>query len=107
MVYKINADDDRKYIEEFRKLPIGDHSPGLQRLLTIMRLPARDGSQHVLVCRKPFAEYVIGLMPPNRNDPINIEDGPVFATREEAEWEMFRRRWRLHTGEDINIGFHD
>ena len=106
MVYKIDADEDRKYIEEFRRLPIGEHSPGLQRLLTIMRLDA-GGWQHVLVCRKPFAEFVIGLMPPNRADPIQIEDGPVFASREEAEWEIFRRRWQQHTGEDINIGLHD
>ena len=33
MVYKIDADEDRKYVEEFRRLPIGEHSPGLQRVL--------------------------------------------------------------------------
>ncbi len=106
MVYEINADDDRRYIEEFRKLPIGAHSPGLQRLLNVMRLD-RGGMQAVLVCRRRFAEYVIGHMPPSRSDPIEIEDGPVFATREEAEWELFRRRWREHTGEIINQSLHD
>ena len=105
MVYKINADDDRKYIEEFRKLPIGAHSPGLQRVLNIMRLD-RGGMQYVLVCRRKFAEYVIGRMPPDRSEPIELEDDRVFATREEAEWEIFRRRWREHTGEDINQPLH-
>ncbi len=106
MVYKINADDDRRYIEEFRKLPIGAHSPGLQRVLNIMRLD-RGGMQYVLVCRKKFAEYVIGRMPPDRSDPIELEEDLLFSTREEAEWEIFRRRWREHTGEDINRSLHD
>ena len=48
MVYKINADEDRQYIEEFRKTPIGIHSPGLQRLLNIMRLE-RGGAQAILI----------------------------------------------------------
>ena len=101
MVYKINADEDRQYIEEFRKTPIGAHSPGLQRLLNIMRLDS-GGDQPVLVCRRRFTEYVIGRMPLKRSEPIEMEDSPVFATREEAEWELFRRRWHLHTGEIIN-----
>jgi hypothetical protein len=106
-MYKIDAERDRQYIEEFRKEPIGAHSPGLQRLLNIMRHDP-TGYQLVLVCRKPFAEWVLGLMPPNRLDgPIVIEEGPVFTSREEAEWEVFRRRWRQHTGEDINLPFRD
>jgi hypothetical protein len=106
MVYKITADEDRRYIEEFRKVPIGAHSPGLQRVLNIMRLD-RGGMQYVLVCRRRFAEYVIGRMPPDRSEPIELEEDQVFATREEAEWEIFRRRWREHTGEDINLALHD
>lgn len=106
MVYKINANEDRKYIEEFRRQPIGAHSPGLQRVLNIMRMD-RGGDQYILVCRKRFAEYVIGVMPPDRREPIALESEPVFATREEAEWEIFRRRWREHTQEDINQPFRD
>ncbi len=106
MVYKIDPDSDRQYIEEFRKLPIGAHSPGLQRVLNIMRL-YRGGDQAVLVCRKRFAEYVIGHMPADRSEPIRLEDEPVFPTREEAEWELFRRRWHEHKGATINQSLHD
>lgn len=105
-MYKIDAQHDRQYIEEFRKAPIGAHSAGLQRLLNIMRHDP-TGYQVVLICKKPFAEWVLGTMPPNRAEPIAIEDGPVFTSREEAEWEVFRRRWRRHTGEDINLPFRD
>ncbi len=106
MVYTINADEDHRYIEEFRRTPIGAHSPGLQRVLNIMRLD-RDGIQQVLICRKRFAAYVIGSMPPDRSEPLQIEDDPVFTTREDAEWELFRRRWREHTGETIDRSRHD
>ncbi len=106
MVYKIDPDADRVYIEEFRQKPIGAHSPGLQRLLNIMRHDP-SGRQVVLVCRKPFEEWVLGLMPADRSAPIAIEDEPVFTDIGSAEWEVFRRRWRVITGEDINMPFRD
>ena len=106
MVYRIEPDKDRQYIEEFRLKPIGAHSPGLQRLLAVMRNDP-SGWQVILVCRKPFAEWVLGRMPPKRSDPIEIEEGPFFTSREEAEWEVFCRRWRSLTGESINRPLRD
>ncbi|WP_127144492.1 hypothetical protein [Pelagibacterium montanilacus] len=100
MVYKITAEADRQYVEEFRAKPMGDHSPGLQRVLNIMRA-YRGGDQVILIARREFADFVIGRMPPLREDPIVIEDTRTFSTREEAEWALFCRRWREHTGEDI------
>jgi hypothetical protein len=100
MVHKITPESDGQYIEEFRANPIAVHSPGLQRLLNVMRL-YRGGHQPILVARHEFHDYVIGLMPPNREDPIVLEDHRVFKTREGAEWELFRRRWFEHTGEVI------
>jgi hypothetical protein len=106
MVYKIHPDKDRQFVEEFRKCPIGAHSPGLMRVLNIMRGDP-TGNQVILVCRKPFAEWVLGNMPPSRSDSIVLEDGPVFTSREDAEWAVFCRRWRLLTGESINLLLHD
>ena len=105
-MYKIDPVADRPYIEEFRVKPIGAHSPGLMRVLSVMRVDP-TGNQVILVCRKPFAEWVLGSMPPNRADPIMIEDEPIFTSREEAEWEVFCRRWRLLTGESINRPLRD
>ena len=93
-------------LEEFRRKPIGTHSPGLQRLLNLLRHEP-TGWQTILVCRRPFAEWVLGRMPPDRTDPVHIEDERIFTSQEEAEWEVFRRRWRAHTGEDINIPFRN
>jgi len=106
MGYSIDPRTDRQYIEEFRRNPIGRHSPGLQRLLNAMRHDP-TGWQVILVSRLPFAEWVLGRMPPKRTEPIQIESEPVFLSREEAEWEVFRRRWRAATGEDINLPFRD
>jgi len=106
MTYRIDPVRDRPYVEEFRRQPIGAHSPGLMRLLTVMRQDP-SGRQVILVCRKPFREWVLGEMPPRRSDPIAIESGPVFTSREEAEWEVFRRRWQKLTGEAINLGYRD
>jgi hypothetical protein len=102
MPYRIEPDKDRAFIEEFRRCPIGKHSPGLRRVLNTLRYDP-SGKQVVLVCRKPFAEWVLGEMPADRDQPMHIENGPVFHTIEEAEWEAFRRRWRAHTGEAINL----
>ena len=104
MAYRIDPDADRVYVEEFRQAPIGRHSPGLQRVLNTLRYDP-SGRQVILICRKPFAEWVIGEMPAARAEPLAIEDAPVFESREEAEWEVFRRRWKAHTGENINLPF--
>jgi hypothetical protein len=104
MGYRIDPDTDRAYIEEFRKRPIGHHSPGLQRVLNAMRYDP-SGKQVILVCRKPFEEWVLGEMPVRRTEPLKIENEPVFRSREEAEWEVFRRRWKAHTGENINLPY--
>jgi hypothetical protein len=106
MVYKIDPSNDRQYVEEFRRQPIGAHSPGLMRLLNIMRVDP-SGNQIILICRKPFAEWVLANMPPNRADPIVVEDEPIFTSREEAEWAVFCRRWRAMTGESINRSLKD
>ena len=106
MVYRIEPEADRHYVEEFRRQPIGPHSPGLQRLLNILRHDP-SGRQVILVCRRPFEAWVLGLMPADRASPVQIEEHPIFASREEAEWEVFRRRWRAHTGEDINLPLCD
>jgi hypothetical protein len=89
-----------------RRNPIGAHSPGLQRVLNSLRTD-KSGRQVILVVLKPFEKWVLGVMPPDRRDPIVIEDGPIFTSREEAEWEIFRRRWYERTGENINLPYRD
>ncbi len=69
MGYRIDPDKDRVHIEEFRRAPIGHHSPGLQRVLNTLRFDA-TGRQVILVCRRPFAEWVLGEMPADRSRAV-------------------------------------
>jgi hypothetical protein len=101
LAYRIDPLADQIFVEEFRRCPIGRHSPGLRRVLNALRFDP-SGKQIVLICRKPFQEWVLGEMPASRKGAMDIADRPVFRSREAAEWEVFCRRWRAHTGEAIN-----
>ncbi|MHA1553366.1 MAG: hypothetical protein ACTSU0_03025 [Alphaproteobacteria bacterium] len=104
MPYKIDPDNDRQFIEEFRQNPIGHHSPGLMRVLNAMRFDMSD-RKPILIVRKPFCEWALGTMPWDRTQPIVQETDRIFTSREEAEWEVFCRRWEQHTGERLNIPY--
>jgi hypothetical protein len=106
MNYRIDPDVDRQYVEEFRRNPVGRHSPGLMRVLNNLRYDP-SGRQIVLFCRKPFAEWQIAEMPADRRQPLVFEDSPIFSNRDEAEWAMFRRRWHAATGQLLNIPLKD
>jgi hypothetical protein len=100
--YRIDPDSDRQFVEEFRRTPVGKHSPGLMRVLNALRHDP-SGKQIVLFCRKPFAEWQIAEMPADRRQPLVFEERPIFTDRDEAEREVFRRRWHAATGERINL----
>lgn len=97
-MYKIQP-DDRKVVEEFRRNPIGRHSPQLQRVLNLFRGAPMEG-KYVLITRIPHKEWVLGQMTGKRGEPIRMTN-QVFHDIEEAEWFVFRQRWKLHTGEDL------
>lgn len=97
-MYKIQP-EDRKVVEEFRRNPIGRHSPQLQRVLNLFRGAPMEG-KYVLITRIPHKEWVLGQMTGKRGEPIRMTN-QVFHNIEEAEWYVFRQRWKLHTGEDL------
>lgn len=97
-MYKIQP-DDRSVLEEFRNNPIGNHSPRLQRILNLFR-GAQMAGKHVLICRKPHEEWVLGQFTGERGEPIRMTN-QVFHSIEAAEWYVFRQRWKHHTGEDL------
>ena len=101
MTYKIDPRRDREVVDEFRQNPIGHHSPNLQRVLNALRSGPLKG-KYVLVCTKPFEEWVLALHPGERRKPIEILREHRFTSKEEAEWAVFRMRWKEHTGEDLN-----
>ncbi len=88
--------------EEFRRQPLGHHSPELQRVLVLFRGEPMEG-KYVLVCTEPHRRWVLGQLPGVRGEPVKMYEDVVFETREEAEWEVFKRRWKKHFGEDLDM----
>lgn len=101
MAYKIQPDRDWHVVEEFRQNPIGCHSPSLMRVLNTLRFDP-SGNQTILVATKIFEKWILGMMPPDRSDPIVLFEDEVFNCREDAEWAVFCKRWEAHTGQRIN-----
>lgn len=97
--YKIGP-EDLAFFEEFRKTPIGHHSPGLQRVLTVFRGEALEG-KYFLLCVEPHRKWVLAQSTGERGAPLKLLERYVFTDREEAERKVFKLRWARHTGEPL------
>lgn len=90
---------DRSLVEEFRQNPIGHHSPDLQRLLNRMRgAPMKD--KYCLLVVKPNEEWQLARTTGVPGEPVK----PLrqrFSSMAEAEWYVFRKRWKALTGETL------
>ena len=99
-VYKVGA-RDHHVVEEFNAKPIGHHSPALQRVLNVFRGgPTQD--KYVLICTKPHKEWTLGQLTGERGKPVKIFRSQVFTNVEDAEREIFRRRWEQHTEKAVD-----
>jgi hypothetical protein len=54
----------------------------------------------VLICTSPYCEWVLARHPGGRGKPFEILDQHRFSSLDEAEWAVFRLRWKEHTGQD-------
>ena len=97
-MYRIKP-EDKAYIEEFKKTPIGHHSPGLQRILTLFRNEAMPG-KYVLICTKPYKEWMLGQLTGARGERIKMTN-QVFHSIEDAEWYVFKKRWAKYAKENL------
>lgn len=96
---------DKKRIDlarEFHGNVRGPHSEDLKRLLHRMRAGPQN-RRYVLVVRVPFQEWVLGQLPETRGEPITLHEGKVFTSPDDAEWEVFKLRWRELTGEELQV----
>lgn len=91
--------EELEAIEEFRRKPVGQHSPFLQRRLNQMRGEAIEG-KYVLLCTIPHHEWVLAQLN-GRAKPITILRERVFSDMNEAEYAIFRLRWQRHFGKTI------
>src|SRR5262245_46311750 len=98
-IYRIRP-GDLVYAEEFRRQPIGHHSPGLQRILSLFRGEPVAG-KYVIFCSKPHREWLLAQVSGVHGQPVRIFKNKRFHSLAEAEWEIFKLRWRRHTGQNL------
>jgi topoisomerase IA-like protein len=87
--------------EEFRRKPYGRHSAELQRILNRMRTEPFEG-HYVLLRDGRFGPYRLAQLGRTPADPIT-QTGQVFQSVREAEWAVFKLRWRRLTGHDLGL----
>ena len=99
--YRI-TENDLKYAAEFRADPLGIPGPGLQRVINLLRGGSKSG-KYVLIVKEPFRRWVVGRLPERRGHPIEVMEGMEFTDLAEAEWEIFKIRWKEQTGYDLEL----
>lgn len=104
--YRIDT-SDLQFAREFLANPIGYHSPGLQRVLNLMRGSGfADGTgerfKYVLVVEERHRRWRLGRLPLRRGLSVELVDDVAYTDLIEAERDVFRRRWQDLTGEDLN-----
>ena len=87
--------------EEFKSDPFGRHSPELQLVLNRMRFERVKG-RYILVKTAP-SEYTLAQLTGVRGDPPQLIPEHAFDNLEDAEWVVFKLRWKKLTGEELSI----
>lgn len=86
---------------EYKARPYGEHSPDLQYLLNLMRKPG-DRSFYLLVETEPYRQWTLAIKAPDSLEPPRLTNS-VFTSLEEAEWAVFKLRWKALAGADCPI----
>ena len=87
-VYAVDP-DALHLLREFRADPFGPHSPELTKVLNVLRSGPMEGKL-CLVCTRPHTEWP------------QIQHNRVFNSLGEAEWAVFKLRWREATGLEVD-----
>jgi hypothetical protein len=98
-LYKIDPVADLPYAEEFFANPVGHQSPGLQRVLHVFRGEPLQ-NKYVLVTTQPHAQWQLARLSGERGKPLTLLD-TFYTCLLTAERDIFKRRWKDFTGEDL------
>ena len=82
---------------EFKARPFGPHSGELQRVLNLMRSQGLPG-RYALLTLVPHREWALIRLGAARGGRFEVVEGVRYRSAEEAEWDVFKRRWQELTG---------
>ncbi len=101
-IFRIDPARDLPLAREFRANPVGHHSANLQRVLNVLRGEPLCG-KYVLICTKPHEEWQLAQLSGERGKPVVRVPGKFYRDLKEAEWDVFKLRWRVATGEELAL----
>ena len=85
---------------EFRDNPDGPYSRELTRVINRLRIiPMAE--RHVLVCIERGRRWMLARIPSERGGRIERFEDQVFSDYNDAVWEVFKRRWKTVTGQEL------
>ena len=88
---------------EYRDNPRGPYSLELQRILDRMRTTPMKG-RFALIVVEPFRRWGLARLSGVRGVPPEPVEGVTYTSMAEAEWDIFKRRWKDLTGVTVTIG---
>jgi hypothetical protein len=97
-MYKVDP-EAAHLAQEFKAKPVGKHSAELQKVLHLFRGEAQK-DKYVLVCTEPHKRWTLGQLTGARGEPVRMTNH-VFDKLEDAEWHVFKLRWKKYTGRDL------
>ncbi len=97
---------DLQYAAEFRANPRAIASPGLQRVHNLLRGGPKQG-KYVLIVKEPFKRWVLGRMPADRGEPVEVLEEHEFTDLADAEWQVFKLRWKEKSGIDLDVALEN
>ncbi len=56
--------------------------------------------KYCLIIEKPFKKWRLAMTTGDRAQPVKALD-KTFDSLEEAEWHVFKLRWKMYTGETL------
>ena len=87
---------------QFRDNPLGPHGSELQKVLKLLRWDPID-DRIVAIQRQRGTPWQLARSTGPKGHPIEVFEGPGYATMAEAQWAIFRRRWERHTGQALSL----
>ena len=89
--------------EEFRANIYGRHSGELQRVLNRMRSGERVGRYILIAEDRTARSWLLARLGARRGDPPMPVPGYRFTSFADAEWTVFKLRWKDLTGHDLPL----